>query len=162
MPKKPTEFTVTEEIAPSDPMPSNEFQEEERQQQIETMKRVKPDLVSVAEATETAAPQSVDPSAKVSNNIGVRKRLDPSEVKVGEGPLVDGARYIVVAKRFSSEEVRPLYVTDALTGERLPTLCLNLTHDAESDTWLAQLQSRVADGLLTHEGLDPVSVIFKD
>lgn len=89
--------------------------------------------------------------------LQARRNLEPEEIRAGHGQFVDGVRYIVVVRRFPNEPPRPVYVTDAFTGERLPTTCTALIQ--EGDRWFAQLSSRVSGSYHLHEGLDPVTLL---
>jgi len=99
--------------------------------------------------------KSDEPNGEPKSGTGKKKRIDPTQEA---HPLVDGVRYNVIAKDFGNGDVRPLYVTDAYTGERLPTNCSLL--EKEDDKWYAQLVSRTDEGETTHEGRDLVNVLF--
>lgn len=115
-----------------------------------------PDSVGVFPVEEHVA-EAVEPP-RYEHLVKARRRLDGDVSTLGEGPLVDGCRYNVVVQMEGPDNYRPMYVTDAMTGERLPTNCTAL--EKRGEQWYGQMHSRVGGSVETHKGMDPIQLVI--
>ena len=109
------------------------------------------DELRAAEAVLEEAPQPYK------HLVTPRRRMDDDRVLNGEGQLADGARYNVIVRQENIDSFTPLYVTDAVTGERLPTTCAVL--EKRGERWYGQMHTRVGGAVEMHKGMDPVHLI---
>lgn len=121
------------------------------------------EMVGVREPAPVEVTEEVaDQASTYVHRVNAKRRLDDDRVLKGEGPLVDGARYNVVARVEGVDAdgkpiFTPLYVTDAMTGERLPTTCAALS--ITDGRWYGQMHSRIGGSVEAHQGMDPIHLI---